>query len=78
MIRIRCPQFLDFETGQKLERKLAHTIAHTSSTESDNQDSHRREITILSITPQNVTLPEPKNQTYKTKCNADGVCFTPE
>lgn len=45
---------------------------------SDNQDSHRREITMLSIFPKNVTLPEPKNQTSKTKCNADGVCFTPE
>jgi hypothetical protein len=45
--------------------------------ESDSQE-YKREITILSISPQNVTLPEPKNQTHKTKCNADGVCFTPE
>lgn len=40
--------------------------------------SHQREITILSISPQNVTLPEPKEQTPKTVCNKNGVCFTPE
>ncbi len=41
-------------------------------------DTYQREITILSISPQNLTLPEPKSQTSKTTCNADGVCFTPE
>jgi hypothetical protein len=73
------PICVSFETGQKLlERNLAHTIARTGTTYSDNEDSHRKEITILSISPKNVTLPEPKNQTPKTTCNADGVCFTPE
>lgn len=33
---------------------------------------------ILGISPKNMTLPEPKNQTSKTTCNASGVCFTPE
>lgn len=42
------------------------------------QNDTHREITILSISPQNVTLPEPKNQTYKTTCSENGVCFTPE
>lgn len=52
------------------------------SSDSENTTSHiqttnQREMTILSISPQNVTLPEPKKQTAKTTCNA-GVCFTPE
>ncbi len=45
--------------------------------ELDGQESYQREITILSISPQNVTLPEPKKQTPKTTCS-QGTCFTPE
>jgi hypothetical protein len=73
------PICVSFETGQKLlERNLAHPIARTWVANSDNENVHEKEITILSISPKNVTLPEPKNQTSKTKCSADGVCFTPE
>lgn len=73
------PLCVSFKTGQKLlERNLAHTIARTGTVDSDNEGAHRKEITILSISPQNVTLPEPKNQTSKTTCNTNGVCFTPE
>lgn len=51
-----------------------------AGTESSMREvSHKqKEITILSVFPQNVTLPEPKKQVSKTTCNADGVCFTPE
>jgi len=42
-----------------------------------NNTKMQKEITILSISPQNVTLPEHKNQTYKTTCSHGG-CFTPE
>jgi len=41
------------------------------------QNDTHREITILSISPQNVTLPEHKNQTYKSTCS-HGACFTPQ
>lgn len=44
----------------------------------DSDSLPKREITIISISPQNVTLPDKKNQTYKTTCNEQGVCFTPE
>lgn len=76
------PICVSIKTSQKLlERKFAQTTIFGLTSESplttDGIESYR-EITILSISPQNVTLPEPKNQTYKTKCNADGVCFTPE
>jgi hypothetical protein len=70
---------VSFKTGQKLlERNLAYTIARTGVIDFDNESAYGKEITILSISPKNVTLPESKNQTYKTTCNADGVCFTPE
>lgn len=73
------PICVSFETGQKLlERNLAHTIARTGVADSDNENAHEKEITILSISPKNVTLPEPKNQKPKTTCYENGVCFTPE
>lgn len=74
------PICVSFETGQKmLERKFAQTTVHTAPLESiQKPDPHQREITILAITPQNITLPESKNQTHKTKCDVDGICFTPE
>lgn len=75
------PICVSVKAGQKLlERKWAQptTRGISESMSKPDSDSYRREITILSITPQNVTLPEPKNQAYKTKCNADGVCFMPE
>jgi hypothetical protein len=44
----------------------------------DNLENQRyREMKVLLISPQNVTLPEHKNQTYKTTCS-HGSCFTPE
>lgn len=38
---------------------------------------YSREITVLAVSPKNVTLPGPGNHTA-TGCNADGMCFTPE
>jgi hypothetical protein len=73
------PICVSIKTGQKLlDRNLAHTIARTAPAESDNEGAYRKEITILSISPQNVTLPEKKNQTSRTTCNEQDVCFTPE
>ncbi|CAE6495827.1 hypothetical protein NUZ5A_50461 [Candidatus Nitrosotenuis uzonensis] len=74
------------QTLQKLrERGWAEPLGNVvfekpslNEKESDGQESYRKEIAILSISPQNITLSEPKKQTPKTKCNAEVVCFTPE
>lgn len=74
------PICVSIKTGQKLlERKWAQPMAVTAPLESmQKSDSYQREITILSITPQNVTLPEHKNQTQKMYKLPGGGYFIPE
>lgn len=48
-----------------------------NGSKSSTQTTNQREVTILSISPQNVTLPELKKQISKTTCS-HGACFTPE
>lgn len=54
------PVCVSIKTGQKLlERKWAQPMAVTAPLESmQKSDSYQREITILSISPKNVTLPD--------------------
>lgn len=61
------PICVSIKTGQKLlERKFAQTIAVTGPLESmQKSDSYQREITILSISPKNVTFPDHPETPWK-------------